>query len=511
VKLLIVISTVSLLFLSISCSSAGVAAEKEEEKTIQPDYDLVYKDGEVLSFHITVPAEDWKEMPVRPFQYVSGTFRFKGKVYENVGIRMKGNSSASVRGDRKSFKVQFDRYDDKTGFHGIKKLNLHNGFRDPSLMREKLAWDLFRAAGVPASRSNHVRLYVTVPGLFDNEYFGLYTNTEQVDKAFLRERFGDDSGNLFKVEAVGESLAYRGRSPRRYERGFELKTNRAEKDISDLIGFLSVLNETPDNSFQTEIEKVFNVDSFLWWLAVNTLLVNLDSYAGVGHNFYLYHNTKTGRFEFVPWDLNEAFGNFKTRSIEDMLNLDIYYPTRGAKVLIDRILDVPEYEKSYRAKLSEILKDAFSEAEMHGNIDAVYKRIKEGVHDDGKKEYSNKDFDASISENVRIRHPGGPSGRKDSAVGLKPFVSKRIESVKKQLESKRKKKKKRKNEMVERLLRDFDRNGDGKVSLQEFPGPREIFKECDWNADGFLDEKEITNLPPPPQRPFPDFPGRKPR
>jgi spore coat protein CotH len=510
-KVLIVISTVSFLLLSISCSSPGIAKEEGEEKAIQSDYGLAYNDGEVLTFHITVPAEGWKEMHVKPFRYVSGTFRFKDEVYENVGIRMKGNSSAMVRGDRKSYKVQFDRNDDKTSFHGIRKLNLHNGFKDPSLMREKLAWDLFRAAGVPASRASHVRLYVTVPGLYGNEYLGLYTSTEQVDEAFLRGRFGNDDGNLFKVEIIGESLAYRGKSPRRYEKGFELKTNRAKKDISDLASFLAVLNETPDNSFKTEIEKVFNVESFLGWLAVNTLLVNMDSYAGMGHNFYLYQNTKTGRFEFIPWDLNEAFGNFKTGSNEEMLNLDIYYPTQDSRVLIDRILDVPEYEEAYRAKLSKLLAGAFLEAKMHGKIDTVYERIKKAVHADGKKECSNKDFDASISENVRTGHPGGRFGGKDVTFGLKPFVSKRIKSVRKQLESKRKKRKKRKNEMVERLLRDFDRNGDGKVSIREFPGPREIFKECDWNADGFLDEKEITNLPPPPKRPFPDFPGKGPR
>ena len=40
------------------------------------------------------------------------------------------------------------------------------------------------------------------------------------------------------------------------------------------------------------------------------------------------------------------------------------------------------------------------------------------------------------------------------------------------------------------LIRDFDRNGDGVVSADEFPGPRPVFLRLDVNRDGVIDRAE---------------------
>jgi len=47
----------------------------------------------------------------------------------------------------------------------------------------------------------------------------------------------------------------------------------------------------------------------LRYFAVNTALVNLDSYQGnMKHNYYLYG--EDGVFSIIPWDYNMAFGGF---------------------------------------------------------------------------------------------------------------------------------------------------------------------------------------------------------
>lgn len=49
------------------------------------------------------------------------------------------------------------------------------------------------------------------------------------------------------------------------------------------------------------------------------------------------------------------------------------------------------------------------------------------------------------------------------------------------------------------FIRRLDRNGDGKVSRQEFDGPAQHFRQFDRNNDGYLSENEAPMGPPPPR------------
>jgi len=52
------------------------------------------------------------------------------------------------------------------------------------------------------------------------------------------------------------------------------------------------------------------------------------------------------------------------------------------------------------------------------------------------------------------------------------------------------------------FVRRNDRDGDGKVSRREFPGPDDHFRRFDRNRDGFLTEDEAPQGPPPRGRPL---------
>jgi len=51
--------------------------------------------------------------------------------------------------------------------------------------------------------------------------------------------------------------------------------------------------------------------------------------------------------------------------------------------------------------------------------------------------------------------------------------------------------------MQSEFIKRHDRNGDGKVSRSEFPGPREHFKEFDKNKDNAITIDEAPTGPPP--------------
>ena len=54
-------------------------------------------------------------------------------------------------GDKKSFKIDFNKFISGQNYDGLKKLNFSNGFKDPTCMREKLFFDVCRQVGVPGA------------------------------------------------------------------------------------------------------------------------------------------------------------------------------------------------------------------------------------------------------------------------------------------------------------------------------------------------------------------------
>ena len=93
----------------------------------------------------------------------------------NIGIRSRGNGSRS--GVKPGLRVDFDRYAIAQKFLGLKSFVLRNNTQDPSNLHERLSMLFFRRMGLPASREVYARLFV------NNEYRGLYTIVESVDKS----------------------------------------------------------------------------------------------------------------------------------------------------------------------------------------------------------------------------------------------------------------------------------------------------------------------------------------
>src|SRR5262249_60530429 len=87
--------------------------------------------------------------------------------------------------------VQFDRYESRNTFLGLRRLILRANTEDDSMMRERLAMALFRRMGTPASRESHARVYI------NDEYAGAYTVVEDVDPVFLDRNFAESSANLY--------------------------------------------------------------------------------------------------------------------------------------------------------------------------------------------------------------------------------------------------------------------------------------------------------------------------
>ena len=308
--------------------------EATHSKNADPNFDEVFSNTEVKRFDFVISEENWEAMlndmtslygtfgrqgggsnfadedPI----FVPGSVFYNGKEWYKVGLRFKGNSSLQSAWQagilKLAFKMDFDEYEDdypqidNQRFYGFKKFSLKNNYDDSSFLREKVSAEIFANAGLAVSNTAFYTLYVDHGD--GPEYFGLYTLVEEVDNTVIDTQFSSDDGNLYKPEDYGASFAYGTFN----EDGFEKKTNEDEADWSDIESLFDALHASTRTSdpetWRTNLEAVFDVDTFLNYLAVNTVIQNWDTYGRMEHNYYLYNNPDNNLLTWIPWDNNEA-------------------------------------------------------------------------------------------------------------------------------------------------------------------------------------------------------------
>ena len=225
-----------------------------------------------------------------------------GTKLDSIGVRLRGKSSFDDASEfKKPLKIDLNEFIRGQHYDGMKKFNLHNGSCDPSQLRDFLAYDVMRTAGVKAPRVAHAKVYI------NGQYWGLYSIIEQIDKTFVKHNFSNGNGNLYKNNAWSR-LEWLGTEVAPYQEDMELKTNEETANWSDFLELVNVINNTPDSTFAEAIQEVLNVETFLRALSVDIALNNWDSYVDNQRNWYIYHNPDTDLFEWIPWDYNLSMG-----------------------------------------------------------------------------------------------------------------------------------------------------------------------------------------------------------
>jgi spore coat protein CotH len=395
--------------------AAGTAAELFDDTRIR-EIRIYFDDPNwfqtLQRAHSSDPAD-----PYFPARIVCGD-----EEIPQIGVRFKGNSSFRRNGPKKPFKLDFNRYDREATFFGLTRLNLHNFDIQPDFMREKLFHD-FSSRYVSAMRSAYVRLYI------NDSLWGLYLALEQPDKTMMQDRYGsDEDGNLYEGEeamAAGRrpNLAWLGPDQSLYENVYRLKTNEPANDFSGLIRFLDILNNTPIEQLREPLETICDVRDWLYGMALNNLMVNLDSYIGVGAEYYLYQRDSDGRFIHVSWDANEAFGTTGdgTPRIPNSSTLQPFYlpganpgPTppgqpgggasaaANARPLLQRLWAVPEYRRLYLRAFAQFLREGFSPEPMAERIEQLANLIRDDVYADPNKAFSAAQFETTLNSRITV-------------------------------------------------------------------------------------------------------------
>ena len=234
---------------------------------------------------------------------VPARLTINGKVFGEVGVRYRGNSSFD-RPEKKSFGVSIDAYDGDLRLDGYRSLNLLNANGDDSLMREVLFSNI-AGEHMPAPKANFVKVVV------NGVYLGVYGNVQQINKDFTKEHYDTRKGVRWKVPPDfdgGGAMVYHGDDLERYQRQYELKTGSAdEEDWQALIEACRILRETPTEELEHTLPKHFDIDEILWFLALDNVFMDSDGYYSRGSDYYVYLDPERV-VHLIHYDNNETFG-----------------------------------------------------------------------------------------------------------------------------------------------------------------------------------------------------------
>ena len=236
---------------------------------------------------------------------------------------------------------------------------------------------------------------------------GLYTAVENIDKDFLKSRFGvkkSEPGALFKpstralFEYLGDDWA---KYERRYAPAFEI----GDADKSRVIAFAKLVSTADDKAFAAQLPGYLDLDEAARFLAVTVWLSSLDSILEMGHNYYLYLEPKTGRFLLLPWDLDHSFGQWMRA---DTASLSITQPWSGENRFLQRLFATPAFRSKYDAYIADFGKTLFTPAAIAARMKRLDRVVRPAIAAESPETL--RRYEAAVNE-----PQAGEAGKKAAA------------------------------------------------------------------------------------------------
>lgn len=289
-----------------------------------------------------------------PFTTFDATVTVDGTRLLRSTVKKKG-FLGSLSVNRPSLKLKFDANVPKQKVSGLDAMTLNNAQQDPSIVRQCLGYALFRKAGLRAPRCNFAHVIVNGTDL------GVYAHVEAIDNDFLERHFTKKSGALYEGTLSDFTPTFVGT--------FDLKNT---SDRSDLARVTAALMAT-DAELETKLSAVIDLDQFIDFWAMETLLRHWDGYAGNTNNFFIYDDPDTGRFTFIPWGADAVFGAEPSSADNPEGPM-----LRG--VLARRLYGVPTLRQRYLARVRSLLSAVFFESELRREVVRMENLVRPHVH-----------------------------------------------------------------------------------------------------------------------------------
>ncbi|MDE6586238.1 MAG: CotH kinase family protein [Clostridia bacterium] len=323
----------------------------EQNAQVGIDIDMSDKEWKKLNQDYKDFADKGGKSPIyRLADSVTVTIDGLNYYYEEVGVRMKGNTSRhEFYGDngffnnvhmKLSFKQTFDdpddgytqdelkKWDDQAKrderkartLGGMEKIDIkYNSTADETYVREMYAMKMFRDNGIYAPNVTLCSLTaLEKDGAKKN--LGVYRIHEPVDEAFISRRTGEKKvGDLWKCtyskkgpadltncdldNRVGVEDELKGKFY-----SYDKKTNKKKdkvtglRDLSSIKDFIAAINNE-----EADFDSLIDVDYFAKFEAVNYVLGNPDCIRNNYNNYYLYFRAD-GKAIIIPYDYDRCLG-----------------------------------------------------------------------------------------------------------------------------------------------------------------------------------------------------------
>lgn len=339
------------------------------------------------TFYITTPQGIYSEISyVNGTLYVAGPDTLSGKYNDSIGIRVRGNSTASL--EKKPYRMKLY---EKTKLLGMpakeKNWPMLANHMDKSLMRNALAFRISQIIGLyftPACR------FVDV--VVNNDFVGNYLVTDQVevsgDRVDIAKQTAADTtrpaiegGYLVEIDGFANTYS---RSPGalfpegfsstigsvsvKYPKDDEINLAQRNYIINYFNQFGTVMNSYRKGQPLDSIEKYLDIDAMINWYLTCELCGNSDTFWSI----YIMKERGKSQFTFGPiWDNDIAFNNDnRILMATTRLMLDAAHPLGSMKSILKNLFSNPEINKKLLDRWA-IIHDSNIKEQLIASIDSM--------------------------------------------------------------------------------------------------------------------------------------------
>lgn len=356
----------------------------------------LFDDRVLRTLHLRFEMANWATLLTRGRMTGSNTLAVlsldNGRTNFGVGARYKGNTSFDAGGAKKSINLEMDFTNSTGRLMGYKTVNLNNAAGDESIMRESIYFNVMHEYA-PSPRGALARLFI------NGTNWGVYSFVEQENSILVKEWFASNDGDRWRAPNIGgqgpgsggafggsgSALAWLGTNVSAYRSNYELKSGDSTNAWRRLISVIDVLNNSPTNNmnaFAERVDQVLAVDRWLWFLAVENLFADDDSYFNKGADYGFYFEVESGRIHPIEHDGNEAF-------TPGDLNLS---PVQGinitARPVLYRLLRVPQFKQRYLAHMRTVLEERYNPAYLTPLIQCIHRLSVADIAADTKRNFT---------------------------------------------------------------------------------------------------------------------------